>query len=84
MATIRQTEGHTTSVIVASIKSRSPAQLGGILRGDIITAVNGKSVRTTKDVLAILTTIHADRKVVFTVLRDGNLMSCAVIPTSRT
>jgi serine protease Do len=57
--------------LVADVVSGSPAKKGGIERGDIIVAYNGKTVKESHDLPAMVAATPVDEKVTVTVLRDG-------------
>jgi serine protease Do len=57
--------------LVADVVSGSPAEKGGIERGDIIIAYNGKTVRDSHDLPAMVAATPVDEEVKVTVLRDG-------------
>ena len=57
--------------LVADVVSGSPADKGGIERGDIIVAYNGKAVKDSHDLPAMVAATPVDEKVKVTVLRDG-------------
>jgi len=57
--------------LVADVISGSPAKKGGIERGDIIIAYNGKAVKDSHDLPAMVAATPVDEKVTVTVLRDG-------------
>jgi serine protease Do len=57
--------------LVADVIPDSPAEKGGIKRGDIIIAYDGKSVKDNHDLPAMVAVTPVDRKVTVTVLRNG-------------
>ena len=57
--------------LVADVVSGSPAEKGGIERGDIIIAYNGKAVKDSHDLPAMVAVTPVNEKVRVTVLRDG-------------
>jgi serine protease Do len=57
--------------LVADVISGSPAEKGGIERGDIIIAYDGKAVKDSHDLPAMVAATPVDQEVTVTVLRDG-------------
>jgi serine protease Do len=57
--------------LVADVISGSPADKGGIQRGDIITSYNGKAVKDSHDLPVMVAATPVDAEVTVTVLRDG-------------
>ena len=57
--------------LVADVFQDSPADKGGIRRGDVIIAFNGKEVKDNHDLPAIVAATPVDEKATVTVVRDG-------------
>lgn len=57
--------------LVADVVSGSPADKGGIERGDIIVSFDGKDVKDSHDLPALVAATPVDEKVTVTVMRDG-------------
>jgi serine protease Do len=57
--------------LVADVVSGSPAKKGGIERGDIIIAYDGKAVKDSHDLPAMVAATPVDKGVTVTVLRHG-------------
>ena len=64
--------------LVADVVSGSPAEKGGIKRGDIIIAYDGKKVEDSHDLPAIVAATLVNEEVLVTVLRDGKEEKLAV------
>jgi serine protease Do len=57
--------------LVADVTPGSPADESGLERGDIITAFNGKAVKDSHHLPAMVAATPVDKEVTVTVLRDG-------------
>ncbi len=57
--------------LVADVTADGPAEKSDIQRGDIITAFDGQAVKDSHDLPAIVAATPVDKKVMITVLRDG-------------
>jgi regulator of sigma E protease len=75
---------------VYEVQSESPAEVGGLLRGDVVTAVDGVKVRTFNDVIHLVKQaqvgegeVASTRAVTLTLLRDGALQDRIFKPTIR-
>lgn len=75
---------------VYSVEEGSPAEIGGLLRGDVVTAVDGQPVRTFSDVITLVKNaqqgegeVASARAVTLTLLRDGELQDRIFKPTIR-
>lgn len=65
-------------ILVWKVIANSPAQSSGLLAGDIIVEINGKSVTQSSDIYEILA---SDLKVLkMTLLRGGQVVKLNVIP----
>lgn len=70
LAKALKVENHE-GALVADVISGSPADKGGIERGDIIIAYNGKAVKDSHDLPTMVAATPVDEEVTVTVLRDG-------------
>lgn len=59
-------------VAVGAVNSEGPAQKGGMLKGDIIVAINGKPVNDIYEYMERLKTLTAGQLISVDVLRSGN------------
>ncbi len=59
-------------VAVGAVNGEGPAQKGGMLKGDIIVAINGKPVNDIYEYMERLKTLTAGQLISVDVLRDGN------------
>lgn len=64
--------GLSSGVIVASVEKNSPADKAGVKTNDIITAINGESVKNVAYLRYYLYQHNVDDNVKVTVNRDGN------------
>jgi S1-C subfamily serine protease len=65
--------GVPEGVLVASVRTESPAAAAGVRAGDVVTAVNGRPVREVRDLVEEVTRGRAER-VRLTVVRDKKEM----------
>jgi S1-C subfamily serine protease len=63
--------GQETGLLVVAVETGSPAELGGLLIGDILVALAGKPVAETDDLQAQLTPALVGKPTALTVLRGG-------------
>jgi serine protease Do len=61
----------TKGVIVADIVADSPAEKGGLKRGDIVEALNGKQVENANQLSRSVAALPPESKVTIEVIRDG-------------
>jgi len=65
--------GHTTGLLVASVESGSPAEKGGLLLGDVLLTMGGKSLASMDDLLSALGGDVVDHSASFEVMRAGKV-----------
>jgi len=65
-------EKEARGVVVGDVTPKSPAQEGGIQRGDIILDVNGKPVSDSNQLRMVISMMQPGSNVKLTVLRDGS------------
>ncbi|VAX02492.1 hypothetical protein MNBD_ALPHA03-1877, partial [hydrothermal vent metagenome] len=58
--------------IVAGAQDDSPAQFAGIKPGDVITAVNGKSIKGPRALAREIASLSPESEVIITLWRDGD------------
>ncbi len=64
--------GHSSGgAQVSSVQAGSPGQHAGLQPGDIVTAVNGKSITTTEQFIATVDTYSPGQTITLTVTRGG-------------
>ena len=64
--------------LVADVTAGSPAEKGGIRRGDVIVSFDGKKVESHQTLPAMVAATPVDDKVAVTVLRDGKQRQLSV------
>ena len=64
--------------LVAEVMEDTPAQQGGMERGDIITSFDGKEVETPNDLQRIVASTSPDKGVKVKVIRDGKIKTLTV------
>jgi serine protease Do len=69
--------------IVSDVFKGDPADLAGIKVGDIVTEINGKSIKDTHDLLLTIASLHVGEKVSIKVIRDGKEMVFPVTVSER-
>lgn len=70
--------GQDTALLIVGVESDSPADQGGLVLGDAIVGLDGKSVRHHDDLLGLLSGDRVGRKVPVRVLRGGELQTVNV------
>ncbi len=63
---------------IEAVQPKSPAEKAGVKKGDEITHVNGKPMKTRKDLSDTLRRFRAGTKVKFTLLRDGKKLELTI------
>jgi len=64
--------------LVAEVMEDTPAQRGGMERGDIVISFDGKEVETPNDLQRIVASTPPDKKVKAKVIRDGKIETLTV------
>ena len=64
--------------LVSDVMKDSPAEKAGILRGDVITALNGKAITNVDQLRNTVSLMKPGTKVTLTVVREGKPASIAV------
>ncbi|MEJ2244929.1 MAG: DegQ family serine endoprotease [Acidobacteriota bacterium] len=65
-------------LLVADVFKDSPAEIAGILTGDIITRFDGKSVSEAKDLSRVVASTPVGKTVAVTLIRDGKAIERSV------
>jgi serine protease Do len=61
----------TKGVVVADVVSGSPAEKAGVKRGDVITSFNGKEIKDSHELSALVAGTPVDKTVPLKIIRDG-------------
>ena len=68
----------TKGAIVASVVPNGPAARGGFTQGDVVLAINGKSVEDSRDLTRRVAGIPAGANATFTISRNGTAKTLTV------
>ncbi|MGH9470294.1 MAG: trypsin-like peptidase domain-containing protein [Terriglobia bacterium] len=71
--------GARYGVVVQEVEAGSPAERAGIRRGDVITAVAAKPVRSGDELLAIISNSEPGAKLRVDYVRDGRPRVCEIV-----
>ena len=69
-----------TGVVVVGVEERSPARTAGLREGDIIVALDDKSVAGVDDLHRLLTDAQVGARCVLTVIRHTERLTLAIVP----
>ncbi|PYT10746.1 MAG: hypothetical protein DMF51_17590 [Acidobacteria bacterium] len=72
---LQEAFGTEKGALVNSVKPHLPAEEAGIKRGDVIVAVDGKTVESTSEVVRLVSAKEPGSSVKLTVLRNGKEMT---------
>ena len=72
---LQEAFGTEKGALVNSVKPHLPAEEAGIKRGDVIVAVDGKTVESTSEVVRLVSAKEPGSTVKLTVLRNGKEMT---------
>ncbi|MBW7957719.1 MAG: PDZ domain-containing protein [Deltaproteobacteria bacterium] len=61
----------TTGVIVSDVASGSPAQVAGLMPGDVITEAGGQDVRNASDLITAIRSAGVGKNIELDVMREG-------------
>jgi membrane-associated protease RseP (regulator of RpoE activity) len=73
----------TSGVVIVAVEANSPAAAAGLQRGDVVTAINGASVATAKDVTNLISKLAPGATATFNVTRGTQKMSIDVTVGTR-
>lgn len=74
---------NTNGALIAGVLRGSPAERGGVRPGDILVAVDGKSVQDTKAMLELVAALKPGQNASFRVRRDGRDVDLAIAVARR-
>jgi S1-C subfamily serine protease len=57
---------------ISSVQPNTPASRAGILQGDLVTAIDGKSIASTQQFIETVDTYSPGQTITLTIKRDGN------------
>ena len=77
------TEAAPGAPLVVAVDPRGPAQRAGVKPYDVILKVNGKEVRSTRELITTVSALRAGSKAELEILRDGERQSVRVTLTER-
>lgn len=66
------------AIAVRRVRSDSPAERGGVRRGDLITHIDGQPIRSERDALNRIASVRPGTTVQLSIVRDGATVSVAV------
>jgi S1-C subfamily serine protease len=72
-----------SAVMVASVETGSPAAAAGIRAGDVILAIDGRTVTGADDLVRLLTGDQIGHAIEIEVLRDGKVSQASLVPQER-
>jgi S1-C subfamily serine protease len=70
--------GISGGALIETVDARSPAALGGLRRGDVVTAVANTAVTSMDDLIGALRQMHSGQQVTLTLLRNGKARTAVV------
>jgi S1-C subfamily serine protease len=70
--------GQETGLLLMQVEAGSPAERGGMFIGDIIVALDGQSVRSLEELMALLNSDRVGREVPAHVVRGGQVTQLSV------
>jgi serine protease Do len=74
---------HKNGALVSYVNPDSPAQKAGVKQGDIIMSVDGRQIRSSNDLVNVVSSHAPGEKVRLALWRDGNETSATVTLTNR-
>ncbi|MFB3814241.1 MAG: Do family serine endopeptidase [Terriglobales bacterium] len=80
---VERVYGIKNGVIIANVVQNSPAEQAGMKVGDVITAVNGKPVKTGDELVSMISSTAPGTKVNLAILRNGKEMQLPVTIADR-
>lgn len=75
---LRDELGQETGLLIVAVEGDSPAEAGGLVLGDTIVRLDGKTVRHHDDLVSLLTGERVGQKVPVTIVRGGEQQTLTV------
>jgi len=72
-----------SGALVSDVFKGDPADKAGIKAGDIVTEINGKSIKDTHELLLTIAAMHVGEQVSIKALRDGKEMMFQIVVAER-
>ena len=76
-------EADPRGVLVASVPGNGPAKRAGVMPGDIVVSLAGQTIRTMRDLLALLARLKPGKDVEIAVLREDETVRLRVVLGAR-
>lgn len=68
-----------TGLLVIAVEDKSPADIGGVVQGDVIVKVNDQSIRLIDDLLVSLSGELIGEKTLLHIIRGGEMMELEIV-----
>ncbi|MDX9970864.1 MAG: site-2 protease family protein [Candidatus Gracilibacteria bacterium] len=75
---LKVASGESKSIVASFVLSKSPAEKGGLVQGDVVRAVNGKSVVDVSELISEISSTTEDLDL--TVFRSGEVLELVFTP----
>ena len=82
--TLAESLGQETGLLLAAVESGAPAELAGMMVGDILVTLDGQPVRHMDDLMALLSSDRVGKAVPVRVVRGGQVTDSTVTIGERT
>lgn len=85
VSTIDDSEGGASprGVVVTQVFSQSPAQQAGLAQGDIITTIDGQTIKSSDHLLNIIRRQRPNTQINLEIIREGNKLTTSATLTTR-
>ncbi len=78
VVSLKVASGESKSIVASFVLSKSPAERGGLVQGDVVQAVNGKNVSDVNDLISEIS--GAKNDISLKVLRNGEKLDLSFTP----
>jgi S1-C subfamily serine protease len=68
-----------TGLLVVAVEDQSPADIGGVVQGDVIAKVNGQSTRLIDDLMVSLSGDLIGEKIILNIIRGGEITEVELV-----